>query len=595
MNKAGIRHTGVYPDCYLSGRNRLELVLHTAREEIRRSQVVLFARTSPDKRTRIPMERRLRDAASDHFYAEAKFASVARYQKYYFELETAEGKRYFYHVYGVTETEPEDGFFEFLYANGTDVLTIPDWCRGQIYYQIFPERFCNADASRNPKGCMPWGTAPTRENYMGGDLAGITGKVEYLSGLGVDCIYLNPIFLADFNHKYATTDYYEIDPQFGTKEDFKKLVDTVHTYGMKIILDGVFNHTGIHFKAFEDVQKKQEASEYKDWYYITQFPVEVSEKHYECVGAYPYMPKLNTANPKVREYILGVMRYWIAEYGIDGWRLDVADEVDESLWVFARRILKDEFPKTLLLGETWGMGLRLLSGNQMDSIMNYTFWNAAKDFFAHESIDAAQMDFRLEHMLSAYPKEMNEAMFLVLDSHDTERFLWDCGGDVRKLKLAVMLQMCFVGAPSIYYGDEVGMTGENDPGCRGCMPWEKEKQNGEIEKHYRSLIALRKREKCLTSGAFAANLCEGRIFGFIRYMENEEVYVILNAGEEAQTVSIPVIYKTEHENLLTGEVYTAAEKTKNSYWNQDMWEYGAEMTLTLKAYEGCIVKRRNLL
>ena len=595
MNEAGIRHTGAYPDCYLSGRNCLELVLHTAREDIRNAYVILFARTSPAKKQRILMKHLLRDAANDHFFAKAEFKSTVRYRKYYFELVSTGGKRFFYNAYGVTEEEPEDGFFEFLYANETDVLKIPDWCKGQIYYQIFPERFCNADTSRNPAKCMPWGTLPTRENYMGGDLRGITEKIQYLSELDVDCIYLNPIFLADFNHKYATSDYYEIDPQFGSKEDFKKLVDTAHAYGMKIILDGVFNHTGIHFKAFADLCRKQEKSEYKDWYYVTEYPVTISEKCYECVGAYPYMPKLNTANPKVRDYILGVMRYWIAEFKIDGWRLDVADEVDESLWIFARRKLKDEFPDMLLLGETWGMGFRLLSGNQMDSIMNYTFWNAAKDFFAYGKIDAAELDFRLERMLSAYPKEVDEAMFLVLDSHDTERFLWSCNGDMRKMKLAIMLQMCFVGAPSIYYGDEVGMTGDNDPGCRGCMPWEKNLQNEELQNHYRSLIALRKREKCLTSGAFAANLCEGRVFGFFRYMENEKVYVFFNAGEEAQTVKVPVFDKADYENLLTGEIYSSEEKTEGRYWNQDMWEYGADVPIKLKAYEGCIAKRRNLL
>lgn len=594
MNEAGIRHTGAYPDCYLSGRNCLKLVLHTAREDIRNAYVILFARTSPAKKQRILMKHLLRDAANDHFCTKAEFKSTVRYRKYYFELESTDGKRFFYNAYGVTEEEPEDGFFEFLYANETDVLKIPDWCKGQIYYQIFPERFCNADTSRNPANCMPWGTLPTRENYMGGDLRGITEKIHYLSELGVDCIYLNPIFLADFNHKYATSDYYEIDPQFGSKEDFKKLVDTVHACGMKIILDGVFNHTGIHFKAFDDLCKEQEKSEYKDWYYVTEYPVTVSEKCYECVGAYPYMPKLNTANPKVRDYILGVMRYWIAEFKIDGWRLDVADEVDESLWIFARRMLKDEFPDTLLLGETWGMGLRLLSGNQMDSIMNYTFWNAVKDFFAYEKIDAAELDFRLERMLSTYPQEINEAMFLVLDSHDTERFLCSCDGDMRKMKLAIMMQMCFVGAPSIYYGDEVGMTGDNDPGCRGCMPWEKNLQNEELQNYYRSLIALRKREKCLTSGSFAANLCEGRVFGFFRYMENEKVYVFFNAGEEAQKVKVPVFDKADYDNLLTGEIYSAEERTEGRYWNQDMWEYGAEVPITLNAYEGCIVKRRNL-
>lgn len=197
-------------------------------------------------------------------------------------------------------------------------MEVPEWAKGQVYYQIFPERFKNGDTANDPEGCVPWGTPPTPENYMGGDLKGILEKLPYLRSLGVDCIYLNPIFQGDFNHKYATTDYFHVDPAFGTEEDLRELISQLHASGMKLLLDGVFNHTGIHFPPFADLLEKQEASAYRDWFHVTKFPIETTPHHYECVGAYPYMPKLNTANPEVREYILSVMEYWIREFHIDG-------------------------------------------------------------------------------------------------------------------------------------------------------------------------------------------------------------------------------------------------------------------------------------
>ena len=390
MNIPAVQHHAGYPDVYLASRKRLVVTIHAAAGDIKTCELLVFPRTAPEKISSYPMQRVIRDEVRDHFTAEVITTDTLRYLKYYFRLIDNTGKLYFQNAWDTSENEPRDGFYEFLYANETNVLKIPEWAKGVIYYQIFPERFADGNPSNNPPGCQEWGTAPNRENYMGGDLAGILEKLEYLDSLGVECLYLTPIFKGDFNHKYATTDYLEIDPSFGSKETFRELVETCHKYGLKIILDGVFNHCGIHFAPFQDVIEKQELSRYCNWFYIKRFPVEVSETDadYECVGDYGYMPKLNTANLEVQSYIYNVMAFWLNEYHIDGWRLDVADEIDPSLWARIRYRIKSAYPDCLLLGETWGDGFSLLDGKSVDSIMNYVFRDSVRDFFARGSIDA---------------------------------------------------------------------------------------------------------------------------------------------------------------------------------------------------------------
>lgn len=589
MNKEAIRHTGTYPDIYLKDRQTLVLCLRTAKKDMTQCRVVYFARTSPEEKKSVPMECVLRDGLFDYYQIELKFHHPARYRKYYFELQ-GKAESAFLSAWGLAEEVPEDGMFEFLYANQTEAIHTPKWSRGQIFYQIFPERFCNGNPELSPPDCQEWGTVPTRENYMGGDLQGIIDRLDYLEELNVQCLYLNPVFSADFNHKYAVTDYWNVDKCFGGNEKFRELVEKIHEKGMKIILDGVFNHTGIHFPQFADILENQEDSVYKDWYYITKFPVTVSNRCYECVGAYPYMPKLNTGNSKVREMILEIMEYWISEYGIDGWRLDVADEVDESVWTEARIRLKEKFPEILLLGETWGTGLRLMDGSKLDSIMNYTFRDSVRDFFAYEKLDAEQFDNRIQSMLAKYPEEMNQAMFLPLDSHDTERFLHFCQGQKEKMKLGIAFQMCFVGAPSIYYGDEVGITGANDPDCRRCMIWEEEKQDRKLLEYYRWLTGIRKREACIRTGKYAVNLCEGRRYGFIRYNLEEEIYVLINGEKQEKPVDLPVFYKKRYFDLETEKEYELLPVGKKEFRNSDIYRYEGMLTVPMEPLSVKIIK-----
>jgi len=594
MIKEAISHENTVRFIYAKSRECLTFCIRVGREDIKRCQLIYFARTNPEEIKSEDMKWKYRDALFDYFEADVYFSKIARYQKYYFYLEDRSGKVEYFTIYGLSKKEPKEGLFEYLYANEGDAIKVPEWTKGQIYYQIFPERFCNGNKENDPKDLTAGGSVPTRENFMGGDLAGIMSNLDYLKNLGVQCIYLNPIFKGDFNHKYATTDYYEIAPEFGTNEDFKNLMEACHERNIKVILDGVFNHTGIHFGPFQDILEKQENSVYKDWFYITEFPVNVSHRNYECVGAYKWMPKLNTSNNEVMDYILNIMEHWIRNYGIDGWRLDVADEVDERVWREAKVRLKEKYPNILLLGETWGYGLNMMLGNQLDGVMNYIFRDAARDFFAYEDIGTKELDHRVNQMLAAYFSEAKHSLYNLLDSHDTERFLFLCGEDKRRLKLAVAFQFLFLGAPTIYYGDEVGITGGNDPYCRKTMEWDKKKQDLELLSWYQELAKIRTQELCIQMGEYATNLCneETAMFGFIRFTDKEAVYALFNRSDERRIVVLPVLRKGIYQNMMTGETTTSQDiAIEENFYNGDVMAYGGKVKVTVEPYSMKVIKQ----
>ena len=353
----------------------------------------------------------------------------------------------------------------------------------------------------------------------------------------MECLYLNPVFAADFNHKYATTDYFAVDPDFGTTEDLTALVREAHSRGIRVLLDGVFNHVGVHFAPFLDLKENGERSKYRDWFYPKRFPIELDPGCYECVGDYPYMPRLRVANPEVRAFVLSVLLHWLDTADIDGWRLDVADELDTAAVRFFREEVKKKHPGALLLGETWGDASRMVcEGDQMDSAMNYLFRDAMVDYFARDRIDEVTLDGRLQHMLMKYPDEVNLCMYNCLGSHDTARFLTEAGGETWRLRLATAFQMLFPGSPAVYYGDEIGMRGENDPGCRAGMAWERPDE--ELLSWTQKLIGLRKANEAIRHGSYRTVACDAKkgLFAFERRLGSRRVLAVFNRGGAPQTL-----------------------------------------------------------
>jgi glycosidase len=417
---------------------------------------------------------------------------------------------------------------------------VPDWVKSAVFYQIFPDRFANGDPTNDPPNTEPWGNTPTSRNFFGGDLQGIIDRLEYLQKLGVNTLYLNPIFEASSNHKYNTRDYMRVDPQFGDTLTLKRLVDACHQHGMRVILDGVFNHTGVQFFAFADVKEKGSRSIYKNWYSFHSFPVApASNPNYECWWGYGSLPRLNTENPAVREYLFSVTRTWMT-LGIDGWRLDVPNEISHEFWREWRTVVKSINPEAYIVGEIWEDGLPWLHGDEFDAVMNYRFRNACLDFFVQRKIGPTGFNDTLERCAKNYPDEVNFALQNLLGSHDTERFLTLCNGNTALLKLAMLFQMTYPGAPMVYYGDEVGMRGGKDPGCRGTMVWERRKQDTTLLKFVHDVIALRKAHSVWTHGRIRGVLRDEKqgVYGFMREVSGTRGLVLLNRNDAAATVSL---------------------------------------------------------
>lgn len=438
-------------------------------------------------------------------------------------------------------------FFDFPFINPVDVFTPPSWVKDAVFYQIFPDRFANGDPSINPKKIEPWGEQPTPTNFFGGDLQGVIDHLDYLKALGINGIYFTPLFEATTNHKYDTEDYFKIDKHFGSKETFKTLVEESHARGIKVMLDAVFNHCGKTFPPFVDVLEKGEDSLYKDWFHVRSWPLEVIDDvpTYDTFAFEPKMPKLNTENDQVKAYLLDVASYWIEEFDIDGWRLDVANEVDHEFWREFRKTVKALKPDVYILGEIWHDATAWLQGDQFDAVMNYPFTNAVLDFFANGTKTAEQFKNQIGKQLANHSEQVTLSAFNLLDSHDTARLLTYAKHDERAMQLAVLFQLTYPGVPCIYYGDEVGMDGEGDPDCRKCMEWDEAKQNKSMLNFYQTLLALRTKNAAFRSSTFtflhdnAPN--HSSIIAYGREADNEQFSVILNASEvnEHLTVSHP--------------------------------------------------------
>jgi glycosidase len=417
----------------------------------------------------------------------------------------------------------------------------PAWIKDAVFYQIFPERFANGDSTNDPPGTKEWGGKPTPGNYFGGDLSGILQHLDYLSSLGINALYLNPIFASNSNHKYQTADYRIIDPHFGDEETFRELVDSCHARGIRIILDGVFNHTGVDFFAFADAKKNGARSRYKDWYTFHGFPVgPVSAPNYECWWGHGSLPKLNTKNPEVRQYLFDVTRQWM-ETGIDGWRLDVPNEIPHEFWKEWRPLVKSINPEAYIVGEIWEEAGPWLQGDEFDGVMNYRYQKACVAFFAGESIEVLQFDSRLAQLRREYSDDVNASLLNLLDSHDTERFLTMCKGDVPSWKLGLLFHMTYPGVPMLYYGDEVGMTGGKDPACRGTMVWDPARQNRDMLEYTRRIVRLRRSLPVLRHGGFTTLLTDAdrSLYAYMRRANSSSAIVVLNCGNAKQVVSIP--------------------------------------------------------
>jgi glycosidase len=423
---------------------------------------------------------------------------------------------------------------------GIEVTGPADWVQDAIFYQVFPDRFDNGDRQTDPAGVRPWGARPTRKSFFGGDLAGIRRRLDALQELGITALYLNPIFLAPSNHKYDTTDYLQVDPHLGSVADLQGLVADAHQRGLRVILDGVFSHSGDQFWAFRDAVKRGSASQYRDWYFFEDLPVRKKPPNYRASGGVPFLPRLNTANPAVREYLYGVARHWIAEAGIDGWRLDVPWEQPAEFWRGLRLAVKSLSPEAYLVGEAWGDASPFLQGDQFDGTTHYRLRELLFRFLLQQAIDADTFDRELNALRGSCPPAFRRSMWTLLGSHDTPRLATLAGGRSQAVQALFAFLFTFEGAPLIYYGDEIGLQGGPDPDCRRCMPWDEAAWDRELRALIRRLCQVRTAHVALRRGDFSPLLCQERSYAFTRTAAPDVVAVAVNAGFQPETLRLPL-------------------------------------------------------
>lgn len=475
-------------------------------------------------------------------------------------------------------------------------LDPPAWIRDAVFYQIFPDRFAASQRVPKPGPLEPWDAPPTVHGFKGGDLLGIAEQVPYLVDLGINAIYLTPIFASASNHRYHTYDYFQVDPLLGGEAALRELLDTAHGHGIRVILDGVFNHVGRGFWAFHHVLETGADSLYRSWFHLDSaaleqgvpldaYPyahdrapwTEVAEGHvgpdreglirggdgksqerlgYQAWWDLPALPKLNLDEPAVREHVLAAAEHWL-RFGIDGWRLDVPEEIpDGSFWTEFRRRCRAVNPEAYLVGEIWRVAPEWLAGDRFDGLMNYPLAEAIVGFSAGDHLDGAVVATHHEYrqhvrrldgagfaervleLSEAYAPSVVAAQLNLLDSHDTPRFLTMCGGDHNAYRLAVLLQATLPGAPCVYYGDEVGLEGGNDPECRGAFPWEPSAQDTSLRSFVREALSMRRAEPLLRHGTLRVVAAVEDAIVFERSGPDGALLVAINAGERPVRVGI---------------------------------------------------------
>lgn len=510
---------------------------------------------------------------------ETTFAADAPF-RYTFAMKTDEGEPVYRLPAGIGNAVERLDRWE-CDPTAVTAVDVPEWARGAVVYQIFPERFRSGDDSLTPEDAAEWGSVPHWLEFQGGDLYGIAQQSEYLRSLGVDMIYINPIFASPSTHRYDATDYRTVDPALGGDDALRELVAVMHAAGIRVIVDASFNHCHPRFFAFADLIAKGAESEYADWFVVEDYPPRVTvrpdrlagfrdpatymeylrkfadesgvvvtessdegppvEPTYEAWYGVPSLPRINLANPQARAYFLEIAGYWVREFDIDGWRMDVARYVDPDFWIDFRKTVKAVRPDAYLLAEIMGDASPWLQGDMFDATMNYTFRQLCLDFLAHERIDGDGFADGVSRMYSMYSPAASAVSQNLISSHDTARFLHEAGDDVGRLQLATVLQMTMPGAPGLYYGDEVGMSGGEEPASRGAFPWHDESSwhRDQLET-VTQLTALRTAMPALRHGSLRIVGAAADAVAYVRMLDAQRLLVALNRSADEQALSIPV-------------------------------------------------------
>ena len=529
MNIPAVTHRGRGIDCYPLDEHTFRIRLTTAKGDFDRAEICYCMNKYAwsTQRQTLPLPRIADDDTLDYYQIDLTGDDT---RLCYLFLLYYNSECFYFSEEGLSRTYDFERayytFFQYPYIFPCNVHRHIPWTDTTVMYQIFPERFANGMGEK-PYITAPWDATPTPRMYLGGDLPGVTQHLDYLSDLGVNCLYFTPIHPSPTNHKYSIVDYYDVDAGFGGQAAFRELVQAAHARGMRVLLDGVFNHCSEHHPFFEDVKRCGKASPYYDFFLIDgDFPSR-EKGNYRTFGFSSDMPKLNTGIPAVIDYFCGVGAWWIREFGIDGWRLDVMDEISDDFLRAFRKAVKAANPDALILGEAWHDPRAWLAGDELDGVMNYGLTKALIDYLVDGALTARQAASRLTRLFFRTTSISARMMMNLLDSQDTDRFLTLLRGDRQRLKLALCLLFFFPGMPCVYYGDEIGMTGGYDPDCRKGFIWDETAWDAELRRHVQLLARLK------TGGRLAGDVIRISASDDVLTLEREELTLLINASSRA--------------------------------------------------------------
>lgn len=595
MKLEAIRHIPKSNMCYAIDKDNLHIYLQTAKDDVKKVELIIEDPFNYDviddvyywrgkKRPLKLMKKYYTTELFDYYFIET--VAYNKRSKYLFILTFFDDSKYMYGARTLKKIDfkkDEDliynifEYFNYPCINEEDLIDSPSWSKHTIWYQIFPDRFSKSKDAQDK--FLPFNSIVEgikNHHIFGGNLKGVMEKLDYLEDLGITGIYFTPIFKSPTAHKYDTEDYFTIDPSFGTKEDLKLLVKECHKRNIKVMLDAVFNHCGWNHFMWQDVIKNKKLSKYYDCFYINGDPinfkldennlgidVDNNNLNYRTFAFAYNMPKWNTSNEITTNYLLDVATYWIKECDIDGWRLDVSNEVSHTFWRKFKKRVRAVKEDVYILGENWDFSNPWLLGDQMDAVMNYEIAFPIWQFFDTENrigmIDALEFKYKINNLLVQYPKNVSPFMFNLVDSHDTERILNRVGNNKKKVKLIYLFLFSFTGSPSIYYGGEIGLTGAGDPDCRRCMIWEKEKQDLDLFNFLKKLIKIKKSNNDFLlpdiTWHYANNKTiiyqKGNTFIFIN---NQDEEIIINLNETMKNSNYYNLF-TELEINLKDTIY----------------------------------------
>lgn len=565
MNEQALLHIPESGYCFAESGKKIVLRLRTdRRDEIDRVEVLYECKYRfQEKQQCFLMEKKYEDRLFAYYESTIDISDVRI--AYVFRIRQGEDAWYFSEDGLTKEYDFSLGYFNFFqlsYINEADLHREVMWMRRAVFYQIFVDRFYRGIKEKNEDYInLPWGGKPKPKSFAGGDIPGIIQKLDHIREMGANTIYLTPVFQSVSNHKYDISDYYTIDRQFGKNEDLKELVEQAHKRGMRIVLDAVFNHCSELLKQFQDVLQKGKESDYHDWFLIRGDKPDQDKINYEVFSFCNYMPKLNTSNLKVQEFLADIAVYWIKEYDIDGWRLDVSDEVSHDFWRLFRKRVKAAKADCVIIGENWHNANSFLRGDQYDSIMNYAFTKACLDYYAFGAFQAKEFAWKLNELLMRNTGQVNRMMLNLLDSHDTDRFYTSVGKNKDRLLSALAVMCMFEGAPCIYYGTEIPLEGGYDPDNRRCFEWDESRWDKDIREQLKILLSLREHQS-IQSGRIRID-SDGGLFRLRRFMPGSAWTLLANQSGAALPVSPEgTVYAKNryHDGMLETDGYIITVK-----------------------------------